>query len=126
MYKRHDNTSYIWGFYHTITNHAIYIRRGTTPLYTSHVSPKQRRQETIEAAGDKGQLIKKVTNVKESKQCMARGVLKEPVEYGVSMSSPHLTVSIKTSLVSILLVHTCMPPICSNVLVAVNDGHQVI
>ncbi len=24
------NTSYIWGYYSTITNHTIYIRRGTT------------------------------------------------------------------------------------------------
>ncbi len=25
------NTSYIWGCYHTITNHAKYVCRGTTP-----------------------------------------------------------------------------------------------
>ncbi len=24
------NTSYIWGYYHTITNHTIYVCRGTT------------------------------------------------------------------------------------------------
>ncbi len=27
--QRHDNTSYIWGCYHTITNHAIYVHKGT-------------------------------------------------------------------------------------------------
>ncbi len=36
--------------------------------------------------GDKGQRIKKVTKINESKQCMAGGL-----EYGVSMLSTQLT-----------------------------------
>ncbi len=34
---------------------------------------------------------KKVAKVNESKQCMEGGLKQEPVEYGVSMSSPQLT-----------------------------------
>ncbi len=47
-------------------------------MYISYASPEQtkqdRHQETLEAAGDKGQRIKKVTKVNESKQCMERGL----------------------------------------------------
>ncbi len=46
---------------------------GPPPLYISYASPEQTRQdqyqETLEAAGDKGQRIKKVTKMNESKQC---------------------------------------------------------
>ncbi len=74
---------YIWGCYHTITHHTIYVCRGTPPLYIS--SPEQinqdRYQETLEAAGDKGKRIKKLTNVNESKQCMEGGIQEESVEY---------------------------------------------
>ncbi len=43
-----------------ITNHPIYVYRGTTSTYISYVSPEQTKQdlhqETLEAAGDdKGQ-----------------------------------------------------------------------
>ncbi len=31
MYTYTTNTSYTWGCYHTITNHTIYVCRGTTP-----------------------------------------------------------------------------------------------
>ncbi len=89
------NTSYIWGYYHTITNHTIYICRGPPRLYISYASPEQTRQdqyqETLEAAGDNAQRIKKVTKVNESKQCMEGSLHEEPVEYGVSMLSPQLT-----------------------------------
>ncbi len=60
---------------------------GPPPLYISYVSPQQTRQdryqETLEAAGDNGQRIKKVTKVIESKQCIEGGLQEEPVEYGV-------------------------------------------
>ncbi len=90
--QRHDHTSYIWGYYHTITNCTIYIYiERPPPLYISYAGPEQTRQdryqETLVAAGDKGQRIKKVTKVNQSKQCMEE----EPVEYGVSMPSPQLT-----------------------------------
>ncbi len=69
----------------------MYIE-GQLPLYISYASPEQTRQdryqETLEAAGDKGQRIKKVTKVNESKHCMEVGPLEEPVECGVSMLSP--------------------------------------
>ncbi len=65
---------------------------GPPPLYISYASPEQTGQDryhkTLEAAGDKGQRIKKVTKVNESKQCMEGGLPEEPVEYGVSMPSP--------------------------------------
>ncbi len=68
---------------------------GSPPLYISYASPEQTRQdqyqETLEAAGDKGQRIKKITKVNESKQCMEGDLQEEPVEYGVSMPSPQLT-----------------------------------
>ncbi len=68
---------------------------GPPPLYISYANPEQTRQdryqETLEAAGDKGQRIKKVTKVNESKQCMEGGLQEEPVEYGVLMPSPQLT-----------------------------------
>ncbi len=38
-------------------------------------------KETLEGAGDKGQRIKKVRKVYESKQCMEGGLQEEPVEY---------------------------------------------
>ncbi len=72
----------------------MYIE-GPHPLYISYVSPEQtqqvQHQETLEATGDKGQRIKMVTKVNESKQCMEGGLQEEPVEYGVSMPSPQLT-----------------------------------
>ncbi len=44
----------------------MYIK-GPPPLYISYASPEQTRQdryqETLEAAGDKGQRIKKVTEI---------------------------------------------------------------
>ncbi len=94
--KDMTNTSYIWGCYHTITNHTIYLHRGTTStVYITYASPEHtqqdRYQETQEAAGDNGQRIKKVTKVNESKQCMERGIQEEPVEYGVSMPSTEST-----------------------------------
>ncbi len=67
---------------------------GPPPLNISYVSPEQTRhdqyQGTLEAVGNKGQRIKKVTNVNESKQCMEEGLQEEPVEYGVLMTSPQL------------------------------------
>ncbi len=48
-------------------------------------------EETLEAAGDKCQRIKKVTKVNESNQCMEGGLQEELVEYGVSMPTPQLT-----------------------------------
>ncbi len=68
---------------------------GPPPLYISHVSPKQTRQdqyqETIEAVGDKYQRMKKVTQIHQIKQCKERGLQKETLEYGASMPSPQLT-----------------------------------
>ncbi len=68
------NTSYIWDYYHTITTTQYTYIEGPLPLYISYASPEQARQdqyqETLEAAGDKGQRIKKITKVNESKQCM--------------------------------------------------------
>ncbi len=46
--------------------------------------------KTLEAAGEKGQRIKKVPKVNENKQCMEGGLQEEPIEYGVSMPSPQL------------------------------------
>ncbi len=47
----------------------MYIE-GSPPLYISYAGPEQtiqdQYQETIEAAGDKGQRIKKVTKIKVS------------------------------------------------------------
>ncbi len=64
---------------------------GPPPLYISYVSPEQTKQDQhqkkLEAAGDKDQIIKKVTEVNESKQCMEGGLQEEPVEYQVSMPS---------------------------------------
>ncbi len=91
--KDMTNTSYIWGYYHTITNHTIYMCRGTTS--TVYFICKSRTNKTgsisrdsIVAAGDNGQRIKRVTKVTESKQCMEGGLQEEPVEYGVSVPSP--------------------------------------
>ncbi len=60
-------------------------------MYISYASPEQTRQdryqETLEAAGDKGERIKKVTKINDSKECMEGGLLEEPVEYGVSIPS---------------------------------------
>ncbi len=71
---------------------------------SAYASPEQTRhnlyQETLEAAGDKDQKIKKVTKFNESKQCMEGGLQKELIEYGVSMPSHQLTkqaTSIETS-----------------------------
>ncbi len=73
---------------------------GPLPLYISYVSREQTRQDrnqkTIEAEGDKGQRIKKVTKVKESKQCMEGGLQEEPVEFGVSMPSSQLTQQVES------------------------------
>ncbi len=48
--QRHDNIYYIWSCNHMITNHAIYVHRGTTStvylIYKSRIN---------EAARDKGQ-----------------------------------------------------------------------
>ncbi len=64
-------------------------------MYISYASPEQTRQdryqETLEAAGDKGQIIKKVTKANESKQYMEGGLQEEHVEYGVSIASHQLT-----------------------------------
>ncbi len=64
----------------------MYIE-GPSPLYISYASPEQTRQdryqETLEAAGDEGQRIKKVTKVNKIKICMEGGLQEEPVEYGV-------------------------------------------
>ncbi len=64
---------------------------GPPPPYISYASPEQTRQdryqETLEAAEDKGQRIKKVTKVNKSKQCMEGGLQEEPVDYGVLMPS---------------------------------------
>ncbi len=80
--------------------------------YISYASLEQTRQdryqETLEAAGDKCQRIKKVTNVNENKQCMEGGLQEEPVEYGVSMPSPQFTqqaASIGTSPMPIKCFH---------------------
>ncbi len=80
----------------------MYIER-PPPLYISYESPEQTKQdqyqETLEAAEDKHQRIKKVTKINESKQCM-EGLQEEPVEFGVLMPSPQLTrqaASIETS-----------------------------
>ncbi len=66
----------------------MYIE-GPPSMYNSYASPEQTRhdryRETLEAAGDKGQRIKKVTKVNESKRCMERGLQEEPFEYGVLM-----------------------------------------
>ncbi len=55
----------------------MYIE-GSHPLYISYTSPEQTRQDryrdTLEAAGDKGHRIKKVTKVNESKHCMEVGL----------------------------------------------------
>ncbi len=54
----------------------------------------------LEAAGDKGQRIKKVRKVTDSKRCMEKGLQEELVENGVLMHSPQLTqqaASIETS-----------------------------
>ncbi len=51
----------------------------------------------LEAAGDKGQRIKKLTKVNESKQCMEGGLHEKSVEYGVLMPSHQQAVSIGTS-----------------------------
>ncbi len=106
------NTSYIWGYFHTITNHTTYVHRGTTSTVFFYASPEQTRQdryqETLEAAGDKGQRIKKVTKVNKSKQCTEGGLQEEPVEYGVSMPSPQLTqqaASIGTSPMTLKCFH---------------------
>ncbi len=56
---------------------------GPPPIYISYASPEQskqdRYQETLEAAGDKGQRIKNVTKVNESKQCMEGGLQEHPL-----------------------------------------------
>ncbi len=68
---------------------------GPHPLYNSNASPEQTRQdqyqETVEATRNKGQKIKKVTKINESKQCMEGSLQEEPAEYGVLMPSPQLT-----------------------------------
>ncbi len=55
----------------------MYIE-GPPPLYISCANPEQTKQDwyqqTLEAAGDKGQRIKKVTKVNESKQSMEGGL----------------------------------------------------
>ncbi len=55
------------------------------PLYISYASPEQTRQDqyqdALDAAGDKGQRIKKVTKLNVSKQCMEGGLQEKPVQY---------------------------------------------
>ncbi len=72
----------------------MYIE-GPPPLYITYESREPTKQdqyqETLEAAAIKGQRIKKVTKVNESKQCMERSLQEESVEYGVAMPSPQLT-----------------------------------
>ncbi len=57
--QRHHRTSYIWSCYNTITNHALYICIETTSTVISYTRPEQTKheqhQETLEAAGYKGQ-----------------------------------------------------------------------
>ncbi len=112
------NTSYIRGYYHTITNHTLYVHRGTSSTVYSYACPEQTRQdryqETLEGAGDKGQRIKKVTKVNESKQFMKGGLQEEPVEYGVLMPCPQLTqqaASIGTSPMPLKCFHLSLIPI---------------
>ncbi len=88
---------------------------GPPPLYISYTSPEQtkqdRYQETLEAAGDKDQRIKKVTRINESKQCMEGGLQEEPVEYGVSMPSQltQQAASIGTSPMPLKCFHHVLP-----------------
>ncbi len=78
------NTSY----YHTITNHTIYVLRGTT--FTVYFICKSRTNKTGSISKDTRSsrrqmpMNQKVTKVNESKQCM-EGLQEEPVENGVSM-----------------------------------------
>ncbi len=93
--KYMTKTSYIWGYYHMITNHTIYVRRGTTStvyfICKCRTNKTDRYQDRLYAAGDKGQRIHKVTKLNQSKQSMEGGLQEEPVEYGVSMPSPQLS-----------------------------------
>ncbi len=79
------NTSYIWGYYHTITNHTTYVRRGTTS--TVYFICKSRTNKTGSISRDtrssRRQMPKniKVTKVNEIKQCMEGGLQEEPVEF---------------------------------------------
>ncbi len=34
--ERHNKTSYIWGCYHTLTNHTIYVHRGAPSTVYLH------------------------------------------------------------------------------------------
>ncbi len=73
----------------------------------SCASPEQTRQDryqdTLQAAGDKGQRIKKVTKVNESKQCMEGDLQEEPVKYGVSMPSPQYNIRDTTNLKPVIV-----------------------
>ncbi len=57
------------GCYHMITNYTIYMQRGTTSTVISYIGPEQTKwdlhQESLRAAWDKGQSIKKVAKVQK-------------------------------------------------------------
>ncbi len=59
--------------YGTAITQYTYVE-GPPPLYILYASPEQTKQDqyqdTLEAAGDKGQRIKELTKVNECKQCM--------------------------------------------------------
>ncbi len=87
----HHQHIYIWGCYHTIKSHILYIRKGTTS--TVYFICKCRTNTTGSILRDtrrsrrQRSINKKVTKVNESKQCMERGLQEEPVKYVVSMPS---------------------------------------
>ncbi len=68
--QRHDNTSYIWGCYHTITTHAIHVHRGTTS--TVYFICKSKTNKTgltlVDTRSSRRQLITKITNMKKVKK----------------------------------------------------------
>ncbi len=85
------NTSYICGYYHMITNHTIYVRRGTTSTVYFIFKSRTNKTGLISRDARSSRRIKKITKVNESKQCMEGGLQAESVEYGVSMPSLQLT-----------------------------------
>ncbi len=88
-------TSYIWGYYNMITNHTIYVRRGTTSIVYFICKSRTNKTGSIsrDTRSSRRQRPKnqKVTKVNESKQSMEGGLQEDSVEYGVSMPSPQLT-----------------------------------
>ncbi len=60
-------------------------------MYISYANPKQTKQDRYQEEADKGQRIKKVTKVNESKQYMEGGLQEEPVKHQTLMPSPQLT-----------------------------------